>query len=62
LLNRLNGLNPLNPNTSNNKEMKTVKEMKRAIEKLITGIKNKLGLNGSSTGKDLRAIPIYVKK
>lgn len=39
--------------------MKTVKEM---IEKVITGIKNKFGLIGPSTGKDLTAIPIYVKK
>ena len=39
--------------------MKTVKEM---IENVITGIKNKFGLNGPSAGKDLTAIPIYVKK
>ena len=59
MLNRLDSLNPLNPNTSNNKEMKTVKEM---IEKVITGIKNKFGLNGPSSGNDLTAIPIYLKK
>jgi hypothetical protein len=39
--------------------MKTVKEI---IEKVVTGIKNKFGLNGSSTGKDLTAIPIFIKK
>jgi hypothetical protein len=39
--------------------MKTVKEM---IEKVITGIKNKIALNGPSAGKDLTAVPIYVKK
>jgi len=39
--------------------MKTVKEM---IEKVVTGIKNKIGLNGPSAGKDLTAVPIYVKK
>jgi hypothetical protein len=39
--------------------MKTVKEK---IEQVITGIKNKLGLNGPSAGNDLTAIPIYVKK
>ena len=39
--------------------MKTVKEI---IEKVVTGIKNKFGLNGPSAGNDLMAIPIYVKK
>jgi hypothetical protein len=39
--------------------MKTVKEI---IEKVVTGIKNKFGLNGPSAGNDLTAIPIYVKK
>jgi hypothetical protein len=39
--------------------MQALKDM---IEKLTTGIKNKFGLNGPSTGKDLTAIPIFVKK
>jgi len=37
-------------------------KVKEIIEKVVTGIKNKFGLNGPSTGKDLTAVPIYVKK
>jgi hypothetical protein len=39
--------------------MQALKEM---IEKLTTGIKNKLGLNGLSAGNDLTAVPIFIKK
>ena len=39
--------------------MKTVKEI---IEKVVTGIKNKFGLNGPSAGNDLTAVPIFIKK
>ena len=39
-----------------------MKKVKEIIEKVVTGIKNKFGLNGPSTGKDLTAVPIYVKK
>ena len=37
-------------------------KVKEIIEKVVAGIKNKFGLNGPSTGKDLTAVPIYVKK
>jgi len=36
--------------------------MKQMIEKFLTGIKNKFGLNGLSTGNDLTAVPIFIKK
>ena len=36
--------------------------MKEMINKILTGIKNKIGLNGLSTGNDLTAVPIYIKK
>ena len=39
-----------------------MKKVKEKIEQLITGIKNKIGPIGPSAGKDLTAIPIYVKK
>jgi hypothetical protein len=36
--------------------------MKQMIEKFLTGIKNKPGLNGLSAGNDLTAVPIFIKK
>jgi hypothetical protein len=36
--------------------------MKQMIEKILTGIKNKFGLNGLSAGNDLTAVPIFIKK
>jgi hypothetical protein len=36
--------------------------MKEMINKILTGIKNKFGLNGPSAGNDLTAVPIYIKK
>jgi hypothetical protein len=39
----------------------TLKAMK-VIKKILTGIKNKFGLNGLSTGNDLTAVPIFIQK
>ena len=39
-----------------------MKKVKEIIEKVVTGIKNKFGLNGLSTGNDLTAVPIFIKK
>lgn len=39
-----------------------MKRIKQQIEKVITGIKNKIGLSGSSTGKQPQVVPLFLKK
>jgi hypothetical protein len=39
-----------------------MKKIKQQIEKVITGIKNKIGLNGSSAGKQPQVVPVFLKK